>query len=297
VYIGPAEWMAWWVMLFYAGLNVVNGIIAQAMHIGDFMAYFAHLAGFFVGIAAAFILRVQRDSELTSQAQAVRADFGEDVEFLSLTEMESIIEGNAADMAIVLAYCRKVMLDQGEKGEKKALQIVDDNKLRLLTEGDIDILSDVILTIPKTIGGLPGGYYLRLGSKLEQMHKFETSAYIYRRCYDLYFTTPDAGAALIRLARIWERVFANPELSHEAYSIYLEHFVNGPLTEDAQKGFDRVTEQLSGTGSGRVPQIKRELHEQNSFSLLAEEPGDPDKRQRTVAAPDLIDHIDQKQEP
>jgi len=289
IYFGPAEWLAWWVVLFYVGADAFNGVLATMMGMSDFFAYAAHVGGMLIGFLMAMALQTRRDSEMISQAQAVRSDLGNDLEYLSVSELESILEAPTEDMDLVLTYCDKAMLQPGEKGEKNALKMIETYKNQLLLRADVDTLTNLVLRIPKEIGGVSGPFYLRLGSKLELAQRFETAAYIYRRVYDIYQRTPDAGAALMRLARVWEQVFFNPELSQEAYTVYLEHFASGPLTEEAKNGLARVNAQLAGAKTGRLPSLQSDLNKEYSFMLHAEQPEAASAQSRPVAAPDLTD--------
>ncbi len=288
MYIGPAEWMAWWVVAFYVAVDVFNGLVASAIGMGDVTSYFTHLIGMIIGVLVVMVLRTRRDSEIVSQAQAVRADLGSDIQFLTVGELESIVDASTEDMDLVIAYCNKAMLEQGERGDRNALKAIERYKPLLLVRTESKTLADVVLRIPKEIGGVSGPFYLRLGSKLEKEQRFETAAYIYRRVYDIYQSTPDAGAALMRLSRIWEQVFFNPELSQEAYTVYLEHFSPGPLTEEARKGLERVNKALAGDKSGRLPSLESSFDKEYSFTLQSE-PEEGVASNRPVPMPDLID--------
>jgi membrane associated rhomboid family serine protease len=285
-YIGPAEWLAWWVVLFYVGADAFNGVLGTMMGAFDFFGFAAHASGMAIGFFAALALRPRRDSEMISQAQAVRADLGADIDLLSVSEMESILEAPTEDMHLVTTYCDKAMLQQGERGDRNALAMIERYKQQLLVRADPAELSALVLRIPKEIGGISGPFYLRLGGRLEQLHQYETAAYIYRRAYDIYQTTQDAGAALMRLARLWELVFFDLNLSQEGYTVYIENFPSGPLIEEAKKGLERVNNALAGDKTGRLPSLQNNLKE-TTFMLHAEEPADTAKPGRIVARPDL----------
>jgi len=290
---GPAEWLAWWVVAYFMGYTILDGLIGQAMGVVGGVAYFAHIGGFSAGFLSVLALRTRRDSEVVSSVQAVRSDLGNDFTLMNVDELEYLVDAPTENMPLVLAYCSKSLMQGGSVRIRKAKAMLDRYKQPLLMNADAGILAETVLNIPVTDGGLPGPFYLRLGGKLEQIHRIETAAYVYRRAYDLYSMTPDGGAALMRLARIWERVFNNLELAKEAYEIYLSHFAQGPLVDDAEKGLERVKSQLKLTPQGAPPMVEQNAVPE-SQPMLTQQPVEdtPASRQSTsrpFAVPDFND--------
>jgi membrane associated rhomboid family serine protease len=244
--IGPVEWLAWWVVGLFMGLNLLNGLLAESMGISGGTGFFAHIGGFGAGLLTVFLLRARRDNDQVSQIQAVRADSGNDVSVLNVTELETILDAPTENMNLVLTYCGKMIVSQGDRGAAKVVKMINQYRQPLLETANADILAGILLRVPMDVENVSGPFLLRLGGKLEQQHNFETAAYIYRRVYDLYGTTPDGGAALMRLARIWEQRFQRDDLALEAYNMYLQHYAKGSLTEDAKNGQARLTAKLNG---------------------------------------------------
>jgi hypothetical protein len=189
----------------------------------------------------AFALRARRDSDIVSEVQATRADLKEDYSLMHLVELQTLLDAPTENMNLVLAYCGKAMIEKGPYGAELAIKMIERYRDPLLACSSTEILGQEVLRIPIVCGGLPGPFYLKLGAKLEQIGGSESAAYVYRRAYNLYKNTPDGGAALMRLARVWEVTFQNPELAGQAYRIYVDHFKSGPLLEDAKRGLARVT--------------------------------------------------------
>jgi membrane associated rhomboid family serine protease len=292
VFIGPADWMAWWVISYYVAYDVVNGLLGQAMHQGDLLSSFAHIGGFFAGLLCVVVLRARRDSELVSQAQALKSDFAQDLDLMTLTELESIVDAGTEDLEVVLAYCAKAQARMDERWDRKAYDVINRYKEPLIRQADSVRLAEIILKVPITVGGMAGPYYLRLGGKLELLRVFDTAAYVYRRAYDLNMTNADGGAALMRLTRIWEQVFFSPELAKEGYTVYIDHFPGGPFIEDAEKGLARVNQKITIQSGTDANSMERKLVPKTEFTLLAEEeegPGKAGSENRPFTRPDLDD--------
>jgi hypothetical protein len=63
---------------------------------------------------------------------------------------------------------------------------------------------------------------------------------VYRRVFELNPDGPDASAAVIRSARIYERILLIPDDARDAYQSYLDLFPQGVFAEEAAKGLERL---------------------------------------------------------
>ncbi|HEY3329985.1 MAG TPA: rhomboid family intramembrane serine protease [Capsulimonadaceae bacterium] len=237
---GPAEWLSWWVVGYYIALDMLNGFLAQSMHLRSGTGHFAHIGGFFAGMGVAMALRVRRDSEQLSEAQATRASMNNDLGLLSANELETILTAPTENMTMVLVYCNKAIATPGTVGEKKALKMIERYMDPLLEKADPLWVAETLLKIPAETGSVPCWFYLKLAGKLEGLKKFDTAAYMYRRVFDLDPYGPDASPAILRFGRIWETIYNDIDMARDAYEVYLKLFPDGPLAEEAEKGLARV---------------------------------------------------------
>jgi membrane associated rhomboid family serine protease len=282
------EWLAWWVVAYYMGLNVLNAILANALHISGGTAYFAHFGGFLTGLLLAFAFRVRRDAEHVSKAQAIRSDARHDYSIMNVHELASLLEAPTENMDIVVAYCGKAIINLGDAGDKKAIAMLETYKQQLLARADPVRLAQVVLSIPKASGGVSGPFYLRLGGKLEQLNRDDTAVMVYRQAYELFGVMPDGGAAVVRLARLWESKLKSYDDALDAYEIYVEYFPAGPLLEDAQKGVARI-KALKALPPPQRTVVQRQTVQSQVQPAENQADGNAVILPRTVATPDLAD--------
>ncbi len=235
-----AEWLAWWVVGYYIAINILEAMMTQSSRHTGGTAYFDHFGGFAVGLLMVMALKTRRDSEQISDVQATRVNLNNDLKLMSASELETILEAPTENMDMVLIYCNKALGLPGDTGEKKTLKMIERYKEDLLLRADPEMIASTLLKIPKDSGGVAGTFYLKLGSRLEGIQKYDTAAYIYRRIFDIDPYSPDSNAAILRFGRIWETIYHDVDMARDAYEVYIKLFPKGPLIEEAEKGLVRV---------------------------------------------------------
>ena len=229
---GITEWHARWVVLYFIGFDVLNGVL---LHSADGVAHLAHIGGFATGILACGVLQAKRDSEDFSAAQAVRADV-KDPDLLSVIDLETLLQYPTDNMRLVLAYCNKALLMPGVMGEQKCLATLRRYLRPLLEGGDPHRLAAVILRLDLDYSRtLPTVALLRLGSILEQAGNFDYAVRIYRRVVEINTQATDTEVALHRMGRLYERVFRDAGNARYAYSELLRLFPNGEFAEEVRR--------------------------------------------------------------
>ena len=252
--VGPADWKAWWVIGYFMAINVVNAIITQSLGFSDGTAYMCHVGGFGSGLLIAMLMRPKRDTEIYSQVQATRADVKGDLSQMTLYDLETLLETPTDNMEIVTTYCWKLLMDGGPSGEHKCIKTLNKYKLRLLDTGDPVKIASIALKLPAGTDTLPAVFYLQLGGKLEGVGAQDDAGLCYRRAFDMDKTSRDAEIALIRLGRLLEYHYKNPEQAREAYTVLLTLFPFGPSSEAAQKALERlpVAEESEAVGPAQT---------------------------------------------
>lgn len=239
--VGPADWKAWWVIVYYMAYNVVNALIVAGLGIQGGTAFMAHIGGFTGGLLICMAFRPKRDTEMVSQIQAVRSDVKGDFEQMSLYELDSLLETPTENMDLVTAYCKKALLDGGPTGEMKCVKMLSRYRLKLVDNGDPFKIVQVVLRIPISSDTLPQVFYLKLGGRLEAMQYQDDAGLCYRRVFDMDKTSREAEIALIRLGRMLENYYHNPDQAREAYTVLIHLFPTSPAVEEAQKALRRLT--------------------------------------------------------
>jgi len=229
---GITEWHARWVVLYFIGLDVLNGVLLQS---ADGVAHLAHIGGFGTRILACGAMQVKRDSEDFSAAQAVRADV-KDPDLLSAIDLEILLQYPTDNMRLVMAYCNKVLLLPGVMGEQKCLKMLRQYLRPLLEHGDPHRLASIVLRLDiDAARTLPTIAMLRLGSILEQAGNYDYAVRIYRRLVEMNARCADAEVALHRMGRIYDRVFRDSANARFVYSELLRLFPNGELAEEIRR--------------------------------------------------------------
>jgi membrane associated rhomboid family serine protease len=225
------EWHARWVLLYYIGFDVLNGVI---LHSADGVGHFAHIGGFAAGFLAAGALQVKRDSEDFSAAQATRADV-KNPDLLALRELEELLKYPVDDMRLVIAFCDKALAAPGLNWEPKCLALLQRYLRSLVEKSDPHRLASIVLRLHLDYSRhLPTVALLRLGSVLEQARSYDYAVRIYRRVIEIGPQSQDAEMALHRIGRIFERIMNDREQAHYYYSELVNRFPGGRLAEEAR---------------------------------------------------------------
>jgi membrane associated rhomboid family serine protease len=236
-WFGVMLWRAWWVVLFYVGTDFIMAILSAS----DGVGHFAHLGGFGAALLLMFILRPRRDSERVSDVQAERAQV-KDYSLLSLEDLETLLDGSADDMKLVMAYCGRASAEYDVGRQERAIALIHEHALRLIDDADPQDLAEAILNVPPSASArLPAVFLLRLASRLERVHCNDFAARVYRRIYDTDPRGAETEAALFRLARLMERAFNNAEYAKLTYAEALRLFPNGEFVTEASASLRRLS--------------------------------------------------------
>ena len=83
-------------------------------------------------------------------------------------------------------------------------------------------------------------FYLRLGSKAEAAGDYQIATLLYRRVYEAHPSAPDTEMALLRGARLSERMNADPKVAAPLYAEMLRLFPHGPQSDEARNALRRL---------------------------------------------------------
>lgn len=237
------EWHARWVLLYFIGFDVLNGVI---LHSADGVGHFAHIGGFAAGFLAAGALQVKRDSEDFSAAQATRSDV-KNPDLMALYELEELLRYPVDDMRLVIAYCDKGLAAPGLQWERKCLAILQHYLRPLVERSDPNRLAAIVLRLHLDYSRhLPTLVLLRLGSNLEQARNFDYAVRVYRRVFEIGPQSPDAEVALHRIGRIYERVLNDRDQAQHYYAEVVNRFPGGRLAEEARTSLSLMPSPKSG---------------------------------------------------
>ena len=230
---GVAEIQARWIVLFYIGSDLFSAFLGG----GDGIGHFAHLGGFAMGLLTVFLLKIHRDSEETSIAQANRADL-KDYTLLSLPELEALLQKPTEDLNLVLAYCEKTLSQYGGH-PAQCLAMLNYYARPLIERGDPERIAYILLNIHPSAGGMPPVFSLRLASRLERQTSNDLAAQVYRRIYDTAPNAPETEVALFRLGHLMQNVFHNQAYAQMVYGELFRLFPNGEMALQARRSLPR----------------------------------------------------------
>jgi membrane associated rhomboid family serine protease len=240
------EWPAMWLIGLFVAQDIFLGYI---FHFEDGIGHVAHLAGFALGFILALALRPHTDSENYSRVKSTLSEL-KNVEMLTLRELDILVRQPGASPAHILAYCRSVAAEYGERGYQRAASLIRRQQRLLIEEADPSLLASFLLTAPLSEPVLPPVVHLRIGTRLEQARDYDQACRIYRRVYDLDPSGRDAETALFRLGRLLETVYSNPQAAVETYCAQLRLFPKGSMAQDANAALARANARLAGAKPG-----------------------------------------------
>ncbi len=234
---GTYEWKAQWVVIYYFALDVLNGVLLGGH---DGIGHFAHIGGCAAGFGMAVALRVPRDAEHYSNAQATLATMRDHAD-LNVYELEALMEAANPSIKLVQTYCQKRLMSGHPADEGKCVQALQKHSRVLVEQGDATALASLVMQLPDTaMRSLPPAFFLRLGSQLERTFSNDMATRVYYRILE---TTPqalEAEAAWFRLGRLAERVYQDMGQARHFYSEMLRLFPAGALVLDGQRALGQL---------------------------------------------------------
>jgi len=234
---GIIEWQARWVILYFVGLDVLNGVILGG---GDGVGHFAHLGGAGAGFLAVMALRVPRDTEDVSEVQATLADM-RDVSLLPLHDLEALMQRPTDDVPLILAYCRQSLIAPIGASEAKCVWGLRQYAALLIERADPSVLLGVVLPLSgPSATQLAPAFFLRLGSRLERAGAIEGAVRLYHRMCEVFPPGPDVEAAYLRVGRIMEQVYRDQAQARFCYTQVLKLFPHGAMRAEAEQGLRRL---------------------------------------------------------
>ncbi len=234
---GVTDWQARWVVLYFLGLDVFNGILLGG---GDGVGHFAHLGGAATGFLVVWLLRVPRDTEDISEVQATLADM-RDVNLLPLHDLEALMQRPTDDVRLIMAYCRQSLIAPIGASEAKCLWALRQYGNVLMERADPEPLAHLLLPLSQPSAcQVPTVFFLRLGTRLERAMSYETAVRLYRRLCEVHPGSPDVESAYLRVGRIMEQFYGDKVQARFCYGELLKQFPQGPLNLEARQGLRRL---------------------------------------------------------
>lgn len=234
---GITDWQARWVVLYFVGLDVFNGLIMGAQ---DGVGHLAHLGGAGAGFLLTWLLRVPRDTEDVSEVQATLSDM-RDVSLLPLRDLEALMQRPTTDVKLILAYCRQATISHIGASEAKCLWALHQYGPLLMDQADPKQLAGVLLPLsPASTRQVSPIFFLRLGSRLEIAGASDTAVRIYQRVCDVFPPSPDTEMAYLRVGRLMETVYGDMAQARFCYQKMLEQFPAGLMAGEAERGLRRL---------------------------------------------------------
>jgi len=168
-------------------------------------------------------------------------NFGKkNLQHLTASDLKALIESQPGNIDAVLAYCHKVLLEGGPSSEAKAGGMLGRFKNKLVEEADPVVVATLVLQIPLDQGVLTPIHYLRLGGHLEAAGAIDQAGLCYRRVFDTDKTSQESEIALLRLSKLLENEYHNPDQAREAYTVFLTLFPNSQMAKEARKSLENL---------------------------------------------------------
>ncbi len=234
---GITEWQARWVILYFVGWDVINGIIMGG---GDGVGHLVHLGGAAAGFVAVWLLRMPRDGEDVAEVQATLSDL-RDVTLLPLHDLEALMQRPTTDVRLILAYCRQSLIAPMGASEAKCLWALRQYGSLLMEQADPNVLAGLVapLSLP-TARQIPTMFFLRLGSRLERAGNYDGAVRLYYRMCEVFPPCPDVEMAYLRVARMMEHNYGDRTQARFCYAKMLELFPRGAMCLEAEGGLRRL---------------------------------------------------------
>jgi len=234
---GITEWQARWVILYFVGWDVVNGILLGG---GDGVGHLVHIGGAAAGFLAVWLLRMARDGEAVAEVQATLSDL-RDVTLLPLHDLEALMQRPTTDVRLILAYCRQSLIAPIGASEAKCLWALRQYGSLLMEQADPCALAGLVvpLSLP-TARQIPPMFFLRLGSRLERAGEYDGAVRLYYRMCEVFPPCPDVEMAYLRVARMMEQTYGDRSQARFCYAKMLELFPKGAMCLEAEGGLRRL---------------------------------------------------------
>ncbi len=234
---GITEWQARWVILYFVGLDILNGVIMGG---GDGVGHFAHLGGAAAGFLAVWLLRMPRDGEAVAEVQATLSDM-RDVTLLPLHDLEALMQRPTTDVRLILAYCRQSLIAPMGASEAKCLWALRQYGSLLMEQADPSVLAGLVVPLTMlTARQIPPMFFLRLGSRLERAGAYDGAVRLYYRMCEVFPPCPDVEMAYLRVARMMEHNYGDRAQARFCYAKMLELFPHGAMCLEAEGGLRRL---------------------------------------------------------
>ena len=234
---GITEWQARWVILYFVGLDILNGLILGAH---DGVGHFAHLGGVGAGFLLVWLLRVPRDTQDISEVQATLADV-RDVSLLPLHDLEALMQRPTTDMRLVMAYCRMSMISNIGASEAKCLWALRQYGALLMDQAEPVALAQILLPLSQdSARQISPMFFLRLGSRLERAGAYDPAVRLYQRMCEVFPACPDVEMAYLRVGRLMDRVYGDPIQARYCYTQMLTLFPQGVMAPEAERGLQKL---------------------------------------------------------
>lgn len=235
-YAGVAEWMMWWVGLYFLGIDGLMVLIGADTGV----AYFAHLGGAAAGFLTAMVLRMKRDDESASDAKATLSEFN-DVFALPSSDAKEIALANPGNADACLAWALSC-LRKGAQPPEESLALLDKHIPFLVRNGPVCELGDVMAAY----GGRAGRYHPRYLVDVALRAERDAEPHRAAKLLEAALNNPhleksDRETALYQLAMINEMWFKNYHSAAQFYRLVYDEFPGSPLADQAMARFKIVS--------------------------------------------------------
>jgi membrane associated rhomboid family serine protease len=234
---GVTEWQARWVILYFVGLDIFNGLILGAH---DGVGHYAHLGGAGAGFLLAWLLRVPRDSQDVSEVQATLADM-RDVSLLPLHDLDALMQRPTTDVRLGMAYCRQSMVSPVGASEAKCLWALRQYGTLLMDQAEPVPLA--LFLLPLSLGAarqISPVFFLRLGSRLERVAAYDPAVRLYQRMCEIFPSSPETEMAYLRVGRLMDHVYGDPVQARYCCTQMLTRFPQGAMAPEAERGLQKL---------------------------------------------------------
>ena len=232
-----SDWSAQWVILYFLAFDIIDGVLYQGL---DGVAHLVHISAAVLGFCLPMLLRMHRDSEETSAAQAMRVDAGGDLSILALHEIEALVDSSPNDPHLIQLFCVKAVQRPDVHGPERCVEMLIAKGDLLIDALDPSELVQIALVLPKEPKRLPNRFWMRLAGKLEIAGRDENALSCYDKILQADRSNPDAEMAFIKMARLVERLMPDSTRAADLYSEQLDRFPHGAQATSAANALRRL---------------------------------------------------------
>ncbi len=141
-------------------------------------------------------------------------------------------------------------------GEGRVLPVLQHHARLLMERADPAALAAQLTRLsPPGARQMPSVYFLRLGSRLEDVGDKTPAVRVYQRLTEVFPDSADAEVAWLRTGRMQENFFGARDQAAACYGQLLHRFPQGPMAAEARRALDGLRAAgVSGPKAEALPQ-------------------------------------------